>query len=450
MADLDAEALAGRLSERSPSGIAEQIRELIDAGILTSGTRLPTVRDVATEVGVSVGTIAQAWAMLREGGLVETRRRGGTRVVGDDSPGPEAFPGWHALDLLFCSPDPTLLPPMEEAFTKALRQPAVNTWGRDHIVEALHTEVQRLLGEEPHAAMAVNSGAQGLWLATRAAASPGQTVAVEEPASPGYLAAVRSMGVEPVGIPVDSEGPLPEPLHAALEGTAVAFVHSPSGPFSDRHRLSAARREALGAVLEAHSSAVIIEDEPLTLASDADLSECSLQPHFPARTMRVLGFERAFGLDLRTSVLTGSKALVDRAVSHRFGGMSSNSRILQYALTQLLRDPTALRRIESARSRYAARRRMALGAFESAGLAARSGPSSWAVWVEVPDEQQAALALSGEGVTVDVGANSFVSAQPTGLLRLSAAHLPEDAGLLENLGTLIRRASSGELNATFV
>lgn len=81
MSDLDAEDLAGRLPDRTPAGIADRISELIEMKVLPADSRLPTVRDLAQELGVSVGTIAQAWSQLRERGLVETRRRGGTRVL---------------------------------------------------------------------------------------------------------------------------------------------------------------------------------------------------------------------------------------------------------------------------------------------------------------------------------------------------------------------------------
>jgi DNA-binding transcriptional ArsR family regulator len=81
MPELDAEDLAGRLTDRAPAEIAEQIAQLIDTKVLPVDSRLPTVRDLAQELGVSVGTIAQAWSLLRERGLVETRRRGGTRVL---------------------------------------------------------------------------------------------------------------------------------------------------------------------------------------------------------------------------------------------------------------------------------------------------------------------------------------------------------------------------------
>ena len=118
MADIEAESLAEHLSERSPAGIAEQIRRLVSSGELTAGMRLPTVRDVAQEIGVSVGTIAQAWGILREENIVETRRRGGTRILDADQRRARSVGGWTSVDLLLHSPDAGLLPPLEEAAGK--------------------------------------------------------------------------------------------------------------------------------------------------------------------------------------------------------------------------------------------------------------------------------------------------------------------------------------------
>ncbi|GAA1181886.1 GntR family transcriptional regulator [Nesterenkonia xinjiangensis] len=449
MADIEAESLARSLTERSPAGIAEQVRELIAAGVLSAGMRLPTVRDVATEIGVSVGTVAQAWALLREGGLVETRRRGGTRIIEGRGPLAGEFSGWAGVDLLYCSPDPSLLPPLDEPMSKALKQPGINAWGREHMVADLQRELQKLLTDQPREFITVSSGTEALWLATRAVAESGDLIAVEEPASPGYLSVLQSMGLRAVGVAVDEHGPLPERLAEALEAGAVAFVHSPQGAFSDRHVLTPQRGLALEGTLQAHPHVVIIEDDPLGPLAPPEVP--SLDALFPERTLRVLGFERAFGMDLRTSALAGPRKLVQACLRHRSGGVASNSRLLQHALVEMLRDPVVSHRITSARGHYAIRRGLALEAFEAAGLPARAGEHSWAVWVEVPDERSAALALSGQGVVVDVGSGSFVTELPTGLLRLSAAQLPEDDAVLADLAQLVSRAASGALDeATFV
>ena len=70
----------------SPTPPYEQIRlqvsALIAAGGLTAGTRLPAVRTLAADLGLAAGTVARAYKELEQSGLIETRRRNGTVVVG--------------------------------------------------------------------------------------------------------------------------------------------------------------------------------------------------------------------------------------------------------------------------------------------------------------------------------------------------------------------------------
>jgi DNA-binding transcriptional regulator YhcF (GntR family) len=62
--------------------IRTQISSLIAVGSLVAGTRLPTVRSLASDLGIAAGTVARAYKELEQGGLIETRRRNGTVVVG--------------------------------------------------------------------------------------------------------------------------------------------------------------------------------------------------------------------------------------------------------------------------------------------------------------------------------------------------------------------------------
>jgi GntR family transcriptional regulator len=62
--------------------IRTQIGSLIAVGSLGAGTRLPTVRSLAADLGIAAGTVARAYKELEQAGLIETRRRNGTVVVG--------------------------------------------------------------------------------------------------------------------------------------------------------------------------------------------------------------------------------------------------------------------------------------------------------------------------------------------------------------------------------
>jgi DNA-binding transcriptional regulator YhcF (GntR family) len=63
-------------SEQVRAQLARQIAD----GVLVPGTRLPTVRGLAEDLGLAVNTVARAYRELEAAGLVETRGRGGTVV----------------------------------------------------------------------------------------------------------------------------------------------------------------------------------------------------------------------------------------------------------------------------------------------------------------------------------------------------------------------------------
>lgn len=63
--------------------IRDQIRGLVAAGQLGADERLPSVRQLAHDLGVAPGTVAKAYKALEIEGVVKTRTAGGTRVNPD-------------------------------------------------------------------------------------------------------------------------------------------------------------------------------------------------------------------------------------------------------------------------------------------------------------------------------------------------------------------------------
>jgi DNA-binding transcriptional regulator YhcF (GntR family) len=61
--------------------IFEQIRALIERGELRPGEPLPTVRQLAGDLGVAPNTVARAYADLRLEGLITTEERRLSRVA---------------------------------------------------------------------------------------------------------------------------------------------------------------------------------------------------------------------------------------------------------------------------------------------------------------------------------------------------------------------------------
>ena len=77
----------------SPTPPFEQLRAQLARQIqdhtLAVGTRLPTIRRLAADLGLAVNTVGRAYRELEEAGLIETHRRAGSFVSAAGEPGRE-------------------------------------------------------------------------------------------------------------------------------------------------------------------------------------------------------------------------------------------------------------------------------------------------------------------------------------------------------------------------
>ncbi|WP_104128949.1 GntR family transcriptional regulator [Cryobacterium sp. Y57] len=60
--------------------IRAQVADQIRAGSLRADQRLPSMRQLATDLQIATGTVARAYAALEAAGLISTSRGSGTRV----------------------------------------------------------------------------------------------------------------------------------------------------------------------------------------------------------------------------------------------------------------------------------------------------------------------------------------------------------------------------------
>jgi DNA-binding transcriptional regulator YhcF (GntR family) len=74
-----------RIDQHAAKPLFDQLRTQIIDGIrdgkLPPGTRLPTVRELAGQMGLAVNTVARAYRELESAGILETRGRFGTFVA---------------------------------------------------------------------------------------------------------------------------------------------------------------------------------------------------------------------------------------------------------------------------------------------------------------------------------------------------------------------------------
>ncbi|HEV2460763.1 MAG TPA: PLP-dependent aminotransferase family protein, partial [Ktedonobacterales bacterium] len=196
--------------------VTEQIAGLIRRGALANGARLPTIRQLAEELGLTRLTVHSAYAELQAQGLIESTVGRGTFVAAR-TPTPArhsdaaAAPAqWRAhsvladlvaladrpdlISLAQAMPAPETLP--VRAFGKALRQaleaPGSLGYGSIQGDVGLREQVRRVALERGVAAhpdeVLITAGAQqGIDLALAAFAAPGEVVLVEEPTYPGAL-----------------------------------------------------------------------------------------------------------------------------------------------------------------------------------------------------------------------------------------------------------------------
>ena len=69
--------------------IVEQVRRQVESGELKPGDQLPTVRQLATDLRINFNTVARAYRLLDEAGLISTQQGRGTYIW--ERPTPEAI-----------------------------------------------------------------------------------------------------------------------------------------------------------------------------------------------------------------------------------------------------------------------------------------------------------------------------------------------------------------------
>lgn len=387
----------------SAAELVRTIEAAVAAGELPAGTRLPSVRQLASQVGLSPATVSAALTELRRRGVILTEPRRGSRI-GDAPPiGPPvpALPvpaGAH--DLSRGNPDPALLPDL--ASTLAQLAPPQRLYGEAPTLPQLAelAREQLLADGIPARSLCVVSGAlDGIERVLAVHLRPGDRVAVE---NPGYAALfgllrARGFGLEPVAL--DERGMLPEQLAQALECGARAVVITPRGQNPTGAALDRQRAEQLQAVLARWPGTLVVEDDHLgALAGSAMHSALAGRERWAA----VRSVAKALGPDLRLAILTGDRESVERVQALQACGPGWVSHILQRLVFALLADPRVGEQIARARDTYSERRSHLLHCLAQHGiqLSARSGLN---VWVPVAEESSAVSALLMRGWVVAPG-----------------------------------------------
>ncbi|MFB6705071.1 aminotransferase class I/II-fold pyridoxal phosphate-dependent enzyme [Streptomyces sp. NPDC056333] len=413
-----------RIVGRRASEIAASVERAVGSGELVPGQALPPMRELAARLEVNPNTVAAAYRTLRERGVIETAGRRGSRVrlrpagTVRGSLRVEAPPG--VRDLGEGNPDPALLPPLDGALAAASRAYAKRPgmYGEARVDPELEALVRAALDADgvPAGPVAIASGSlDAIERVLVAHLKPGDAVAVEDPGWGGLLDLVPALGLRPVPIALDDEGPLPDEVERALNAGARALVVTDRAQNPTGAAIGAARAEELRCVLAGHRGVLLIEDDHGHAIVDLPLHPLAGATD---RWAFVRSVAKAYGPDLRVAALTGDAVTVDRVLGRQQLGPGWVSRLLQRAVAHLL--ATGAVDSDAVARAYGERRDALVQALVERGVEAH-GRSGMNVWVPVSDETGAVARLLNAGWAVAPGARFRVAA-PQGI-RLTVSPL---------------------------
>ncbi len=348
--------------------LARRIRDLVSAGQLPPGTRLPAERDLATALATSRVTVASAYRVLREDGWARTRHGSGTVT---DSPRDAVPDPWFSssgsarIDLAHAAP--AAAPQLEEAYRAALGQFPAMTAGHGYFhagLPELRAAVAdrftaRGLPTEPDQVVVTAGVGDASSVVAEALLQPGDRVLVEHPTYPGALRVMEGAGGRLVPVAHDAARPddLVQAAHLAARQSAPRLAYlvpdfaNPSGA-----RLSATGRRRLAATLWQQGVVTVVDE----VCAELHLDDGPLPPFAAglpdAATVTVGGLAKAVWGGLRIGWLRTDAALADRlgaVLGHR---QLSVGMLDQLAATLLVHDLDAVlaeRREQLRRQRHA-------------------------------------------------------------------------------------------------
>lgn len=256
--------------------LSQEFEERILKGDLIAGEKLPSLRSLHQKLGLSIGTVYQAYVDLEAAGLVEARPKSGFYVSGSrvgrslprytrkpTRPGPVTMTG-ITKEVMDASLDPDLIPLgastlSPELFPHKHLGRIIKSFSMDNIQSSLKYShplgnpllrrllANRMVGLIPAITdqdlIVTNGCMEGVALALQIVTRPGDMVAVESPTHFAFLQLLREMGLHAIAVPTDpGKGIDPDILTRVLDRHPVKTCltipnfHNPLGTLMSEER----------------------------------------------------------------------------------------------------------------------------------------------------------------------------------------------------------------------
>jgi len=364
---LEIDATAGRRL-----AIENALRQAIRSGRLPAGTRLPSSRALAAELGVARGTVTAAYDQLVAEGYLSARIGSGTLVAGLPRSRPPAVPPQRRAptfryDLRPGSPDVTAFP--TAAWLRATRRAlaAAPATAYDYAEPQGRVELRRALAEylgrvrgvraAPEQIVVTAGYVQALALLTRVlgdAQNPA-VIAMEDPGLAFHRDVVRHHGGRVVALPVDAQGArtdlLSTPDYADVRAAVLTAAHQyPMGMTLHPDR----RRAAVAWALD--RDGLVIEDDYDGEFRYDRQPVGALQGTAPDHVAYVGTASKALGPALRLAWLVLPDRWIEPVVEAKRLADAHTEVIGQLTLAEMINSHAYDRHVRSCRLRYRRRR----------------------------------------------------------------------------------------------
>ncbi len=362
--------------------IADQLEHDVSSGVLLPGSRLPTHRELAARLGVTVVTITRAYAegahrglidsTVGRGSFVRTTSRGAAAATEIDLATNIVSGGFGITD----------------ALARRLGAVLTTSYGVGSGSERHRSAGAKWLSTARSDATAsrivVTAGAQqGIFLAMAAVTRPGDFVLAEELTYHGAKAAAALLHVNLAPLPVDRWGLIPDALAAALRKRnaprvlyTLPTLQNPTGSM-----MPDKRRRELAAIAEKHGLTIIEDDVYGFLAENGP---AAITSHIPDRGIFIGGVGKCLSASLRIGyMLVPERLLVSIQQSLAALTLFASPIGAEIAATAI-EDGAATRAIVQKRESIAVRRRIAERVLGR--RAGRGDPRSPHLWLPLPPD----------------------------------------------------------------
>ncbi|ERI51199.1 GntR family transcriptional regulator [Pseudomonas sp. EGD-AK9] len=447
--------------------LAELLGARIEQGLYRPGDRLPSVRSLSQEHGVSLSTVQQAYRHLEDQGLATPRPKSGYFVpaerqvpalpqVSRAAQRPVEVSQWdHVLALISSSPQrellqlgrgrpdigsPTLKPLLRMLARQARRQdPEVLTYGCIRGELRLREQIARLLLDSgcriPAEDLVITTGChEALSAAIRAICQPGDIVAVDSPSFHGVMQALKGFGMKALELPTDPlTGINLEALEMALEQwpiKAIQLTPNCNNPLG--YIMPEANKRALLQLAQRHDVAIIEDDVYGELAYAYPRPRTIKSYDEDGRVLLCSSFSKTLAPGLRVGWIAPGRYL-EQVLHMKYLGTGSTAQLPQLALAEFLEAGHYEPHLRRMRAQYLRSRDLMVDwvcRYFPAGTRASRPQGSFMLWVEMPsgfDSQRLNRALLPHKIQVAPGSIFSAAGKYRNCIRLNYAEPPSAA-----------------------